>query len=98
MRNNNKKNKKKPIEIVYAEDIGQLHIKVIFNDGIEQILDIGSYIRKHPNPMYNKYLDPELFHNFTLKWGRLYWGEPSKLDFHMESYYYNDLEHKLDYL
>ena len=32
-------------------------VDVVFNDGTRQHIDIGAFVRKHPHPQYDKYLD-----------------------------------------
>ena len=53
--------------IVKAEDAGNLTINLTFSDNTTQRVDIGDYIRRHPHPQYNKYLDPRKFSRF---WGK----------------------------
>ena len=48
------------IYITKAKDIGNLCVLLTFNDGTERTIDVGEFIRSHPHPMYNRYLDPKL--------------------------------------
>ena len=48
------------IFIVSAEDAGNLCVRLTFNDGHQSVVDIGEFIRQHPHPQYNKYLNPAL--------------------------------------
>ena len=41
------------------------------NDGYQSVVDIGDFIRKHPHPQYNKYLDPDLFRTFLIDDGNV---------------------------
>ena len=41
------------------------------NDGHLSVVDIGDFIRKHPHPQYNKYLDPDLFRTFVIDDGNV---------------------------
>jgi hypothetical protein len=74
----------KRIFIVEATDLGDLRIQLVFNDGCTSIVDIGDFIRRHPHPQYNKYLDPKKFHTFTIEGGNVVWGRNWDLVFPME--------------
>ena len=75
------------IFIVSAEDAGNLCVKLTFNDGHQSIVDIGEFIRQHPHPQYNKYLDPDLFRTFVVDDGNVVWGEDWDLIFPIENLY-----------
>lgn len=51
----------KKLQILNAVIAGDLVVRLYFNDDTIQIVDIGDFIRRHPHPQYNKYLDPNLF-------------------------------------
>lgn len=72
---------KKYLEITEAKDVGNLCVLLTFNDGVQQTIDIGAFIRRHPHPMYNRYLDPKLFSKFYLEGGNIYWGKNAALEF-----------------
>jgi len=44
--------------IIKAENAGNLSVSLTFSDNTVQTVDIGEFIRRHPHPQYNKYLDP----------------------------------------
>ena len=44
--------------ITEAVDLGGLKVRLVFSDGTDSTVDVGDYIRRHPHPQYNKYLDP----------------------------------------
>jgi len=48
--------------IIKAENAGNLSVSLTFSDNTVQTVDIGEFIRRHPHPQYNKYLDPPLHH------------------------------------
>ena len=75
------------IYIVSAEDAGNLCVRLTFNDGHQSVVDIGEFIRKHPHPQYNKYLNPALFSTFVLDDGNVVWGEDWDLIFPVENLY-----------
>lgn len=73
--------------IVKAEDLGNLHILIFFNDNKQQTIDIGDFIRRHPHPQYNKYLDPKKFKKFAIQNGNIVWGRNWDLMFPIEQLY-----------
>ena len=70
--------------ITEAFDLGGLKVKLVFSDGTDSTVDVGDYIRRHPHPQYNKYLDPKKFHTFTLDGGNIVWGHNWDLIFPIE--------------
>lgn len=70
-----------------AKDLGNLILLVTFSDDTEQRVDVGSFIRRHPHPQYNKYLDPKKFRRFTIENGNLVWGKNWDLIFPIEQLY-----------
>ena len=52
--------------IIKAGNAGNLTVSLSFNDNTVQTVDVGDFIRRHPHPQYNKYLDPHKFCRFTL--------------------------------
>ena len=73
--------------VVKAEDLGNLKVKVFFNDNKSQLIDIGDFIRKNPHPQYNKYLDPKKFKKFAIENGNIVWGKNWDLIFPVEQLY-----------
>ena len=67
-----------------ATDIGNLRIQLLFNDGRTSIVDVGDFIRRHPHPQYNKYLDPKKFRTFCIEGGNVVWGRNWDLIFPIE--------------
>jgi len=72
------------IYIIKAEDAGNLSVCLYFNDDTTQIVNIGEFIRRHPHPQYNKYLDPRKFSRFTIENGNIVWGKNWDLVFPIE--------------
>ena len=60
--------------ITEAVDLGGLKVRLVFSDGTDSTVDVGDYIRRHPHPQYNKYLDPKKFRTFTIDGGNIVWG------------------------
>ena len=46
-----------PLQVVHIECFENLTVRLCFSDNTERIIDIGSFIAKHPHPQYNKYLE-----------------------------------------
>ena len=55
--------------VVKAENAGNLMINITFSDNTTQKVDVGDFIRRHPHPQYNKYLNPRKFSRFTKELG-----------------------------
>ncbi len=77
--------------IISAKDTGNLTVHLTFSDNTVQIIDIGDFIRKHPHPQYNKYLDPKKFRSFTIENGNIVWGKNWDLMFPIEQLYSGSL-------
>ena len=73
--------------IIKAEDKGNLTVSLTFSDNTMQTVDIGDFIRRHPHPQYNKYVDPKKFSRFTLDNGNIVWGKNSDMIFPIENLY-----------
>ena len=70
-----------------AIDVGNLSIELVFSDNTTRVVNIGDFIRKHPHPQYNKYLNPKKFRGFTLVNGNVVWGKNWDLIFPIEQLY-----------
>ena len=57
------------IHIIKAENAGNLTVCLTFSDNSKQTIDVGSFIRRHPHPQYNKYLDPRKFSRTEILYG-----------------------------
>ena len=75
------------IYITKAENAGNLKVCLTFSDDTQQTIDVGGFIRNHPHPQYNKYLDPNLFRTFVIDDGNIVWGEDWDLIFPVENLY-----------
>ena len=73
--------------IIKAEDKGNLTVSLTFSDNTVRTVDIGDFIRRHPHPQYNKYLDPRKFSHFTIENGNIVWGKNWDLIFPVEHLY-----------
>ena len=72
------------IYITKALDVGNLSVCLHFSDNTTQTVDVGDFIRRHPHPQYNKYLDPKKFSKFTIENGNIVWGKNWDLIFPIE--------------
>ena len=72
------------IYIIDAENLGNLTVSLTFNDNTKQTVDVGDFIRRHPHPQYNKYLDPRKFRQFAIEDGNIVWGKSWDLIFPIE--------------
>lgn len=80
--------------IIKAENAGRstsgrlqsknLSVCLTFSDNTVQTVDIGEFIRRHPHPQYNKYLDPRKFSRFAIENGNIVWGKNWDLIFPVE--------------
>lgn len=80
-----------PLTIVQASYAGGLSVRLSFSDGTTRTVDIGSYIRRHPHPQYNKYTRPAEFRKFTLEHGNIVWGKNWDMIFPIEQLHQGSL-------
>lgn len=73
--------------IIEAKSIGNLTVELTFNDNTRQCVNVGEFIRQHPHPQYDKYLDEKEFDKFTIDDGNIVWGEDWDLIFPIEQLY-----------
>lgn len=77
--------------ITKAENKGNLSVCLTFSDNTVQTVNIGEFIRRHPHPQYNKYLDPRKFSRFAIENGNIVWGKNWDLIFPVEQLYSGSL-------
>ncbi len=75
------------INICKAEYLGELSVKIYFNDNTFNIINIGNFINKNPHPQYNKYLKEKEAKKFKLENGNIVWGKNWDLVFPLEQLY-----------
>jgi len=63
------------IDITEAEYVPPYRIHLWFSDGAEQIVDFEPFLRKSDHPEIRKYLNTNLFRNFSIAHGRLDWND-----------------------
>ena len=70
--------------IIGAKDAGNYTVDLQFSDQTTRRVYIGDFIRRHPHPQYNKYLDPRNFRRFEIEDGNIVWGKSWDLVFPVE--------------
>lgn len=76
-----------PIQIVHIECFDDITIRLCFSDGTEKTIDVGNYIRLHPHPQYDKYLQWKYFKMATIENGNVVWGKNWDLIFPIDQLY-----------
>lgn len=75
------------LSIVSAKYVAPLSVELEFNDGVVKRVDVGTFIRNHPHPQYNAYLDEKKFKRFKLEMGNVVWGRNWDLIFAISALY-----------
>jgi hypothetical protein len=63
------------VSIKKAEYLQNYQIKLIFSDDKINIVDFNNFLKNAKNPMTKKYLDKNLFKNFSLTNGDINWND-----------------------
>ena len=63
------------IDVVSADYIDDYRLHLVFSDGKERVVDFSSFLKGSSNPMNRKYLDLDIFRNFTIQYGDLVWDD-----------------------
>ena len=75
------------LSIVSAKYVRPLSVELYFSDGVSRVINVGEFIRKHPHPQYNAYLNEKKFKQFKIEMGNVVWGKNWDLIFPVESLY-----------
>ena len=75
------------LNIVSAKYVAPLSVELQFSDGTVKIVDIGSFIKAHPHPQYNSYLDEKKFKRFKIEMGNIVCGKNWDLVFPISALY-----------
>ena len=78
--------------ITHATNVGNLSVRLTFNDNTSQVINVGDFIRQFPHPQYNKYLDERKFRQFKIEDGNIVWGKNWDLIFPIEQLYRGHIE------
>lgn len=63
------------LSIIDVKYVKPLKVEIRFSDGLTRIVDVGAFIKAHPHPQYNSYLDEKKFKRFKIDMGNLVWGK-----------------------
>lgn len=63
------------VSINKADYAGEYRIKFVFSDGVERLIDFSDFLNSAKNPMTKKYLDKQLFQNFSINYGDIVWND-----------------------
>ena len=63
------------IEITQARYLNDYKIEFEFNDETQKIVDFESFLTQAKNPMIKKYLNLDIFKQFTLRDGDIDWND-----------------------
>lgn len=63
------------INISKAEHVGGFCLRLQFDDGSEQIVDFGSFLRDAQHPDVRAFLGEEKFLTYRVEHGNLIWGD-----------------------
>lgn len=63
------------IKITSATFISDCAIRIIFNDGVNQLVDFKAFLESSSHPSIRKYLDEVLFKQFSIIDGNLNWND-----------------------
>lgn len=78
----------KTLMMTDAKYAGNLSVLMTFNDGHSTTINFGEWIRKHPHPQYNRFLDEKKFKSFYIDHtGNIAWGKGRDLYFPIADLY-----------
>jgi len=80
------------INIVTAEQVGDLRIRLRFDGNTEQTVNFKPFLTHSLHPDIRAWLDPARFAAFRLEYGELVWGD-CDLCFPVIDLYRNRIEH-----
>jgi len=63
------------ISITKAEYIGEYKIRFSFSDGMVKIVDFSTFLKNARNPMAKKYIDKNLFREYSIEYGDIIWND-----------------------
>lgn len=63
------------VDIVRAEYIKDYRISFEFSDNVRQLIDFEPFLKASQNPMTKKYLDKQMFQDFTIEYGDIVWND-----------------------
>lgn len=69
------------LSILSARYVAPLKVELHFNDDTVKTIDVGAFIRNHPHPQYNSYLNENKFKKFKIEFGNIVLGKKWDLIF-----------------
>ncbi len=63
------------LDIVEAKSLGDYRIQIAFSDGLKRIIDFKPFLQNAFHPDIRKYLDTQLFEQFSIDCGDLVWND-----------------------
>ncbi|GIK58532.1 MAG: DUF2442 domain-containing protein [Chloroflexi bacterium] len=63
------------VDIEAVEYIEGYKLRLLFSDKSENVVDFEPFLSNSLNPMIRKYLDIEIFKQFTVEHGDLFWND-----------------------
>jgi DUF971 family protein len=63
------------ISIVEAQYLGDYKIRFIFSDETERVINFSNFLNNARNPMTTKYLNKQLFKNYSIEYGDIVWND-----------------------
>ncbi len=66
---------KKNINVIEAVYVKNFRLKVFFDDGSSQTVDLSEFLGNPPNPVYKKYLKEKNLKNFEIINGNVNWND-----------------------
>ena len=63
------------ISIIEAKYIGEYKIEFSFSDGTQNTIDLSKFLQNAKNPMTRKFLDKQLFSQFSIEYGDIIWND-----------------------
>ena len=63
------------IEIINADYLSGYKINFTFSDGVEKVIDFEPFLNGAKNPMSKRYLDVNLFKDFSISYGDIIWND-----------------------
>jgi hypothetical protein len=65
----------KPLTIIRAKSLGNYHVLIEFNDGVEKFVNFYDFLSNSQHQSIKKYLDEALFGSFKIIDGNLNWND-----------------------
>jgi hypothetical protein len=63
------------LKIEAAKHLGDYAIRIIFDDGVERLVDFKPFLTSSVHPSVRKYLNEDLFSKFCITDGNLNWND-----------------------